>query len=99
MKENGGMYRIKESYVMLCFFDKYRIAPTATSWTRYNWFMIYTATNYATLCRYLCNSVHYVKSIFCYMRTNLGWQKYAMKENGLACNEIKKSYLNALFPP
>jgi hypothetical protein len=31
MKENGGMYGIKISYLMLYFFDKYRIDPTATS--------------------------------------------------------------------
>jgi hypothetical protein len=35
------------------------------------------------------------KSFYCCMRTNLGWQKYALKGNRLVCMETKKSDLNA----
>ena len=37
------------------------------------------------------------KSVTFCKRTKLGWQKYTMKENGLACMEIKIEF-NALFP-
>jgi hypothetical protein len=59
--------------------------------------MIYTDTNYATQCRYLCNSVQCVKFVTCCLRTKLEWQKYVMKGNGLACMKRKKSYLMLYF--
>jgi hypothetical protein len=35
------------------------------------------------------------KYVSCYMRTNLGRQECALKENWLACMKIKKYVLNA----
>jgi hypothetical protein len=59
--------------------------------------MIYSDTNYATQCRYLCNLVHYVK--ICFL---LHAHKFRMTE---MCDEKKliemygnkKSYLNAFI--
>jgi hypothetical protein len=60
--------------------------------------MIYTATNYATLCRYLYNSVHYIKIYFLQHEHKFRMTKCAMKVNGLTCMETKNVF-NVLFPP
>jgi hypothetical protein len=47
---------------MLYFLHKYRIAPIAVQLSSFQLvYNIYTYTNYATRCRYLCNVVHCVK--------------------------------------
>jgi hypothetical protein len=49
---------------MLYFVHKIGSLQQQYSKVRWNQFMTYIDTNYATLCRYLCSVVHHVKNLF-----------------------------------
>jgi hypothetical protein len=51
--------------------------------------MIYNDTNYATQCRYLCNSVYYIKICYLLHAHKIRMTKYTIKVNGLAFMETK----------
>jgi hypothetical protein len=75
------MHGNKKYYLMLYFLHKYRIPPTTMQLNLLELVMIYTDTNYATRCRYLCNSVHCVKISFLLHTHKLMMARCAMKEN------------------
>jgi hypothetical protein len=55
----------KNSDLNALFSNKYRISPTTMHLVSLDQFMIYTDTNYATRCTYLCIVVvHRVKNLF-----------------------------------
>jgi hypothetical protein len=53
--------------------------------------MIYTDTNYATQCIYLCNSIHYVKIYYMLHAQNRMTKIYDERKMGMHGN--KKTYL------
>jgi hypothetical protein len=83
---------------MLYFLHKYRIPPTVMQLNSSELVYDIYDTNYATRYMYLCNSVHCIKSVSYYMRTNLGSHDLQWKEIDWHASK-QKTYLNVLFPP
>jgi hypothetical protein len=53
--------------------------------------MIYADTNYATLCNYLCDSVHCVKICFLLYAHKFRMGECVMNGKGLTCMKTKKN--------
>jgi hypothetical protein len=59
--------------------------------------MIYTDTNYATRCRYLCNSVHCVKIGYLVQAHKIRLAKMYDERKWIGMHGNKKSYLMLYF--